>query len=157
MNVGTKFSDKAEPHYLRAVQYEQHGRIEDAIREYRMANRIKKDLIPARKRMGDLLVHLGRLAEAIQQYEKAVEITSQKRKWNRIYVPEDDKFSLVQVLAALVAAYDKMGETAKANEMRQKLLGIAPTNETDVEIQARMHTQTNPAYDCAPTQAPVQD
>ncbi len=137
----TKFSDKAEPHYLRAVQYEQHDRIEDAIREFRMANRIKKDLIPARKRMGDLLVRLGRVEEAIQQYEKAVEITSQRRKWKRIYVPDEDKFSLIQILAVLADAYDIAGQTTKAEAVRQKLLATDPTHALDREIQAQVNRQ----------------
>ncbi len=139
--MATKYSDKAEPHYLRAVHYEDEGRIEDAIREYRMANRIKKDLIPARKRFGDLLIRLGRVEDAVQQYQKATEITSQKRKWKRILVPDEDKYSLVQVLEALAEAYGLLGQPKEVEETWERLVQTAPLQPGDDEIieNARRH------------------
>ncbi len=134
--MATKFSDKAEPHYLRAVGYENQGRIDDAIREYRMANRIKKDLIPARKRLGDLFMRLGKIQEAIQQYEKAVDITSQKRKWKRILVPETDKFSLPQVLQSLADAYGSLGEREQVIKTWIKIAHAVPINPGDDRIIA---------------------
>ncbi|MCL5013497.1 MAG: hypothetical protein M1493_05845 [Firmicutes bacterium] len=132
--MATKFSDKAEPHYLRAVHYEEQGRIEDAIREYRMANRIKKDLIPARKRLGDLFIRIGRTEEAIQQYEKAVETTSQKRKWKRILVPEEDKYSLPQVLQSLARAYETLGYHDRLVETWTKIAHSSPLQPGDERI-----------------------
>jgi tetratricopeptide (TPR) repeat protein len=132
--LATKFSDKAEPHYLRAVDYENQGRIDDAIREYRMANRIKKDLIPARKRLGDLFICLGRIQDAIQQYEKAIEITSQKRKWKRILVPDEDKYSLAQVLQALAGAYEALGYHDQLIKTWSKIAHTAPVQPGDDRI-----------------------
>ncbi|OLZ09576.1 tetratricopeptide repeat protein [Sulfobacillus thermosulfidooxidans] len=139
--MATKFSDKAEPHYLRAVHYEDLGRIEDAIREYRMANRIKKDLIPARKRLGDLLMRLGRIEEAIQQYQKATEITSQKRKWKRILVPDEDKYSLPQVLQSLAKAYEKLGQHDQVVITWQRITQSPPIHPGDDGIIAWAHQQ----------------
>ncbi|MCY0881344.1 MAG: hypothetical protein OWS74_05050 [Firmicutes bacterium] len=135
--MSTKYSDKSEPHYLRAVEYEEAGRIADAIREYRMANRIKKDLIPARKRFGDLLLRLGRVDEAIQQYVKGTEITSQKRKWKRILVPDDEKYSLLQVLDALSHAYQVAGDSEHVRETQERILSIEPANDIEIEIVER--------------------
>jgi tetratricopeptide (TPR) repeat protein len=139
--MATKYSDKSEPHYLRAVHYENEGRIEDAIREYRMANRIKKDLIPARKRLGDLFIRMGRVDEAVQQYQKATEITSQKRKWKRILVPDEDKYSLVQVLNALAYAYQCLDQPRRVEEVWERMVQTAPLQPGDGEIieMARQH------------------
>ncbi|AUW93749.1 MAG: tetratricopeptide repeat protein [Sulfobacillus thermosulfidooxidans] len=135
--MATKYSDKAEPHYLRAVQYEQSGRIDDAIREYRMANRIKKDLIPARKRLGDLFMRLGKTEEGIAQYLKATEITSQKRKWKRILVPDEDKYSLIQILQALAEAYQKTGHSDKALQTWKRIVETEPLQPGDDDIVLR--------------------
>ncbi|CAB1128327.1 TPR_REGION domain-containing protein [Candidatus Hydrogenisulfobacillus filiaventi] len=134
----TKYSDKAEPHYLRGVKYEQEGRIGDAIREYRMANRIKDDLIPARKRLGDLFLAQGRIDDAIQQFQKAVSITSQKRKWKRTLVPDEDKYSLIQVLERLAEAYRRAGRQAEAEAAWDRLLATAPARPEDRVILERV-------------------
>ncbi len=158
--MATKYSDKAEPHYMRAVRYEGEGRTLDAIREYRMANRIKKDLIPARKRLGDLLILLGKTDEAIAQYLKATEITSQKRKWHRTFVPDEDKYSLVQVLSALAEAYQVAGQPHEAVETWKRLVGTAPLQPGDQELITMAQEQLKrhlPGPDGVMEHAPLRD
>lgn len=86
-------------------------------------------------------MRLGRIEEAIQQYQKATEITSQKRKWKRILVPDEDKYSLPQVLQSLAKAYEKLGQHDQVVITWQRITQSPPIHPGDDGIIAWAHQQ----------------
>src|SRR5215471_17131526 len=64
--------DDAERIFARAVQAHQSGDIEGAIREYQAYLALRPERIDARSNLGAALARLGRYAEAIEQYKRAL-------------------------------------------------------------------------------------
>src|SRR5262245_63339234 len=60
--------------FARAVQAHQSGDIEGAIREYQAYLALRPERVEARSNLGAALARLGRYADAIEQYKRALEL-----------------------------------------------------------------------------------
>jgi len=107
-------AQQADPDRLMsdAIQAQQHGDYQAAIREYRQLLELHPDNIEARVNLGAALAHVGQFDEAIAMYKSV--LTSIKDK-NR-------------VLLNLGLAYYKKGDLANAREQFAALHQSAPNN-----------------------------
>lgn len=67
-DVTKKSPDKSRPHYNLGKAYREQGRLDEAIKEYLTAIRIKPDHLLARNNLGVVYAELGMFNEAISQY-----------------------------------------------------------------------------------------
>ena len=101
-------------YYTLGAKLEKAGRYDEALKLYRAAlqNSIDKGHGRLHSRVGDLLVHLGKKAEAIPEYEQSVQMN-----------PSD-----VATQANLATAYLEQGRQADAERVLKGILAIEPEN-----------------------------
>ncbi|MGO9241041.1 MAG: sulfatase-like hydrolase/transferase [Bryobacteraceae bacterium] len=101
-------------YYTLGAKLEKAGRYDEAMKLYRAAlqNGIDKGHGRLHSRLGDLLVHAGKKAEAIPEYEEAVRIN-----------PTD-----VATQANLATAYMEQGRLADAERVLNGIVAIEPSN-----------------------------
>ena len=101
-------------YYTLGAKLEKAGRYDEAMKLYRAAleNGIDKGHGRLHSRLGDLLVHLGKKAEAIPEYEESVRIN-----------PAD-----VETQANLATAYLEQGRLADAERVLNGIVAIEPDN-----------------------------
>ena len=108
--------DSSNPllYYSLGAQLEKSGRYDEAMKLYRAALQqgIDKGHGRLHSRLGDLLVHAGRKAEAIPEYEQSV-----------LMNPAD-----VDTQANLATAYLEQGRLADAERILNGILAIEPSN-----------------------------
>jgi Flp pilus assembly protein TadD len=95
-----------------AIQAQQHGDYQSAIREYRQLLALRPDNVEARVNLGAALAHVGQFDEAIAMYRSALPSLKDKNP----------------VLLNLGLAYYKKGELANAREQFATLHQSAPSN-----------------------------
>src|SRR5262249_61306289 len=66
--------ENPEKIFARAVQAHQSGDIEGAIREYQAYLALRPERVDARSNLGAALARLGRYADAIEQYKRALSL-----------------------------------------------------------------------------------
>jgi arylsulfatase A-like enzyme/Flp pilus assembly protein TadD len=101
-------------YYSLGAKLEKAGRYDEALKLYRAAleNGIDKGHGRLHSRLGDLLVHLGKKAEAIPEYEESVRMN-----------PSD-----VSTQANLATAYLERGRLADAERVLKGIVAIEPDN-----------------------------
>jgi arylsulfatase A-like enzyme/Tfp pilus assembly protein PilF len=108
--------DPANPllYYTLGAKLEKSGRYDEAMKLYRAAlqNGVDKGHGRLHSRLGDLLVHTGKKAEAIPEYEESVRMN-----------PAD-----VATEANLATAYLELGRLADAERVLKSIVAIEPSN-----------------------------
>lgn len=110
--VATAWAQQADPDQLlnAAIQAQQSGDMETAIRDYREVLKLRPDTVEAKVNLGAALVRLGRFDEGIAMYRSALPGVSFKNP----------------VLLDLGLAYYKKGDFPKAREQFLDLHRLAP-------------------------------
>ncbi|HEX9021304.1 MAG TPA: tetratricopeptide repeat protein, partial [Nitrospirota bacterium] len=80
-----KSPGKARPHYNAANVYVDEGRLEDAVREYQAALRLKPDYAEAHSNLGIAYGKQGRVEEAVREFRIALDIGLKGPKANKAY------------------------------------------------------------------------
>ena len=70
---------KARPHNYLGEAYQQQGRLDDAVAEYRTAIRLKPDLVFTPLQLGVAYRTQGHLDDAIREYQAAIKLESSYR------------------------------------------------------------------------------
>jgi len=94
----------------RAIDAQQHGDFEAAIRQYRKVLELRPDAVEAKVNLGAALAHVGRFDEAIAMYKSALPSVPQKNA----------------VRMNLALAYYKKGDFANAREQFETLHKAEP-------------------------------
>ena len=109
----------------RAVQYHQSGDYEKAVHEYRAFLKIHPNVADVRSNMGAALVQLGRLADATEEYKKALALGNATD-------PNATRFNLG-------LAYYKMAQLGNAVAEFEQVLLVQPGNQNAAMILADCH------------------
>jgi tetratricopeptide (TPR) repeat protein len=133
-HTGQRYSEEALVHFQRAAainprdaishlnigaDYHEHGRLQEAIQQYRTAVGLVRDPHLMEKSLfglGDAYHQLGNDQEAIQAYQAALDVS-------------DDPHEQAKNFLALGDAYRQLGDPATAKQYYQKALKADPQNQ----------------------------
>lgn len=120
-DVVSKSPQKARPHLNLGVAYDNHGRTEEAFREYTQALEIDPNYVQAHNKRGFIYMQQGQMDEAINEYLLSLEISP-------------DNFDAHNNLGI---AFAQSGSFGEALEQFQAARGIAPGN---ISVQKNIET-----------------
>jgi len=109
-DVVKKSPDKIRPHYNLGLAYQEQGRHDDAVREYRTAINLRPDLFSPHFNLGLVYRAQGRLDDAVREYQVAMKIR-----------PDS-----ANVHTNLGVAYDKQGRFDDAIKEYQTAINLEP-------------------------------
>lgn len=112
-------SDRYEDHYNLGVFNQSKGNIDDAIRNYVDALRIKPDLAQARSNLATIYYGQGKVTEALKEYKEALKITP----------------DLIETYCNMGNAYCDLGEFGKAILCYRAFVEQAPSQYASQVIQ----------------------
>jgi tetratricopeptide (TPR) repeat protein len=128
LSVSLALAQESDPEQLlnSAIEAQQHGDYQTAIRDYRKLLELRPDTVEAKVNLGAALVHVGDFDGAIAMYKSALPSMSQKNG----------------VLRDLALAYYKKGDFQNANEQFEALHTAQPNDiritillgDTDVRL-----------------------
>ena len=102
----------ADPHFARGVEFQQEGKLEEAIAEYEQSIKTSPRF-PVLANLGSVYARLGRFAEAIERYEQALSLSPGQP----------------QILLNLGLAHYKTGNIQKGAALFSEVLKKQPTNQ----------------------------
>jgi tetratricopeptide (TPR) repeat protein len=109
-DVVKKSPHKARPHYNLGAAYQEQGRLDDAVKEYKMAINLEPDFVKAHHNMGLAYERQGRLDDSIKEYQTAIKL----------------KPDYPIIHSNLGVAYQKQGRLDDAIKEFQTAINLAP-------------------------------
>jgi tetratricopeptide (TPR) repeat protein len=114
---------EVEPIYIRAVQLHQSGDLEGALREYQAFLIQRPERLDARSNLGVIYARLGRYAEAIETYKRALALDGRN----------------TTIRFNLAVAYYKTAQILSATSELNTVLAVQPENKNALYLLADCH------------------
>ena len=116
-------ADEIEKNYVRAVQRHQAGDLEGAIREYQAFLALRPERVDARSNLGVVFSRLGRYADAIEQYKRALTLDGRNHA----------------IRFNLAVAYYKTANLLSASKELTAIVAAQPENRNALYLLADCH------------------